>query len=80
MVQVPNNVPGSVFSFVRANQKDKVFAVFNFSDKPQSVSFSDTLYHGSYRDFSNHEPVMLNEDLTLEIGPWAYRVFVTETN
>jgi glycosidase len=78
MMLVPNNVPGSVFSFVRANEKDKVFAVFNFSDKPRSVSFSDTLYYGSYRDFSNHEPVMLTEDFTLDMGPWAYRVFVTE--
>jgi glycosidase len=80
MAQVPNNVPGSVFSFVRANEKDKVFAVFNFSDKPQSVSFSDTLYHGSYRDFSNRDAVILSEEFTLDMDPWAYRVFVTETN
>ncbi|WP_157491325.1 alpha amylase C-terminal domain-containing protein [Flammeovirga sp. SJP92] len=32
MIKVPNSVENKVFSFVRQNEKDKVFAVFNFSN------------------------------------------------
>ena len=78
MEQVPNSLPGSVFSFVRANENDKVFAVFNFSAMPQSVTFGETLYHGSYRDFSSGATVSLNEDFTLHMPPWSYRVFVQD--
>jgi len=76
MEQVPNSVPGSVFSFVRARENDKVFAVFNFSALPQSVTFSETLYHGTYRDFSSRKTASLDADFTLDMPPWSYRVFV----
>jgi glycosidase len=76
MEQVPNSVPGSVFSFVRANENDKVFAVFNFSAMPQSVTFSESLYHGTYRDFSSGETASLDADFTLDLPAWSYRVFV----
>ena len=76
MVQVPNNVPGRVFSFVRANDKDKVFAVFNFSSQEHAVSFDESLYHGDYRDFPGGEAVKLSDDFELELKPWSYRLFI----
>ncbi len=35
MIAVPNSRPDKVFSFVRQNAADKVFAVINFSDQPR---------------------------------------------
>jgi len=78
MIQVPNSAASSIFSFVRVNEQDKVFAVFNFSDIAQSVKFSGTLYHDDYRDFSSGEDISLSTDSTLELGPWSYRVFTRQ--
>ncbi len=50
MVEVPNSAPNVVFSFGRQNDKDKVFTVINLSDKPQTVTFKDTLHYGKYTE------------------------------
>jgi hypothetical protein len=59
MIQVPNNVPTEVLSFVRQNERDKVFAVLNFSDKPQTVKFEESLYYGEYADYFTRESIEL---------------------
>ena len=76
MVRVRNNDKAKILSFVRRNEQDKVFAVFNFSAEPVEATFRETLYHGAYRDFASGEDVELSEALALEIEPWGYRVFV----
>jgi hypothetical protein len=75
MIQVANSSPAAVFSFVRKNDKNKVFAVFNFSAQPQKVSFTDDLYPGSYKDFSGGESVTISQGDELDMPPWSYRVF-----
>lgn len=76
MIQVHNSDPKSIFSFVRQNNKDKVFAVFNFSDKPQTVTFKDSLYLGKYQNFSDGKAVTLTADTELTLAPWAYHIYV----
>jgi hypothetical protein len=77
MIQVPNSAPSQVLSFVRQKDGDKVFAVFNFSNAPQRVTFVDTLYHGRYAAYFSSESVELSDTTQLELPPWGYRVFVT---
>jgi glycosidase len=76
MIQVPNNVPSKVLSFVRQNERDKVFAVLNFSDKRQTVIFKDTLHLGKYTDYFAGQSVELIDSTQLEMKPWGYQVFV----
>lgn len=76
MIKVPNSLPESVFSFVRQNDQDKVFGVFNFSDKAVSVNFEEQLYTGRYHDFATGKAVELSDDTALSIEPWAYKVFI----
>ncbi|MBW6492157.1 MAG: alpha-glucosidase C-terminal domain-containing protein [Lentimicrobium sp.] len=78
MIKVPNSFESEIFSFVRQNDKDKVFAVFNFSTKTQQVSFKETLYHGHYTDFFTKEKVSLIENYKITLKAWDYRVFVKE--
>lgn len=78
MVKVPNNAETEVFSFVRQNEKDKVFAVFNFSDKKRTVEFKESLHHGNYTDFTTAAAIAIAEGTTLEMEPWGYKVFVKE--
>lgn len=76
MIHVPNSVPTKVFSFVRQNERDKVFAVLNFSAEPQTVTFLETLYHGRYRDYFGEVPVELSGSTQLQLEPWGYQIFV----
>ena len=76
MVHVPNSIPTKVFSFVRQNETDKVFAVFNFSAKPQTVTFHESLYQGKYTNYMNKQSVELTESTQFELAPWEYRIFV----
>ena len=76
MVQVTNSAHLEVLSFVRQNDRDKVFAVFNFSKEAQTVKFDDRLFHGSYTDYFSGEHVELNDATRLQLAPWAFRIFV----
>jgi hypothetical protein len=76
MTLVPNSAPAKVFSFVRRNETDKVFAVLNFSDQPQAVAFRENLHHGRYTDYLGGEAAELDGATRIELKPWGYKVFV----
>lgn len=76
MVKVPNNVESKVLSFVRQNDRDKVFALFNFSPQPQDVQLKEELYYGTYTDWSSGKAVEFKAPTAMAIEPWGYRVFV----
>jgi glycosidase len=78
MIWVPNNHPKQVFSFVRQNDEDKVFAVINFSGEEQTIRFDESLYHGRYRDYFSDELIDLDESAEFILQPWKYRVFVKQ--
>jgi hypothetical protein len=69
------SAPGKVLSFVRRNDADKVFAVFNLSPEAQTVGFEQTLYHGKYRQFPDGEKEQLAAGSKLTLAPWEYRVY-----
>jgi hypothetical protein len=76
MMQVTNNHRTEVLSFVRGNDRDKVFAVFNFSKAAQQVKFEEGFCHGTYTDYFSGVKVTVDDTTQLELAPWAYRVFV----
>ncbi len=76
MIPVFNDAPAQALSFVRRNERDRVFAVFNFSDRPQVVAFHDRLHHGAYTDYFSGAPVTFAADTALAVERWGYRVFV----
>jgi glycosidase len=76
MLQVPNDTPKQVFSFVRQNAKDKVFAVFNLSGKVVQAGFSGDLHAGAYRDFGTGETVRVDSGSRFDMAPWSYRILI----
>jgi glycosidase len=76
MIAVPNTASESIFSFVRGNERDKVFAVFNFSPDDHTVAFSETLCHGDYLDFNASDGVTVDASTTLDLAPWSYRILL----
>lgn len=76
MQRVPNSDVTKLLSFVRRNDSDGVFAVFNFSGEPVLATFAADLHHGSYTDFSSGDSVDIGPGDRLDLAPWGYRVFV----
>jgi glycosidase len=76
MVHVVNSAPTAIFSFVRQNERDKVFVVINFSAQEQSVRFEDGPHHGHYTDYLSGEATELTDATPLTVAPWGYHVFV----
>jgi glycosidase len=74
MIDVPNSAPNDVLSFVRTDDHDKVFAVFNFSAKPQTVRFAGGPYAGSYTDFATGRRENVVADTAMTLPAWGYRV------
>jgi len=65
-----------VLSFVRENERDKVFAVVNLSAEPRAVTLAETLYYGSYTDYFSGVSVAFDAPVRLDLEPWAYRIYV----
>ncbi|HSR70320.1 MAG TPA: alpha amylase C-terminal domain-containing protein, partial [Acidobacteriota bacterium] len=76
MIHVPNSTPSEVLSFVRQNDRDKVFAVLNLSPARQTVTFQQSLHRGTYRDYFSGDTVSLTAQTQLDLQPWSYHVFV----
>lgn len=76
MVQVVNSRGSKVFSFVRENEKDKVFAVLNFTAEPQTFKLTDGPYAGAYTEFFSGEKATIADGAELTLPAWGYRVFV----
>jgi glycosidase len=76
MIRVPNSASAEVLSFVRRNDRDKVFAVFNFSKEARTVKFEETLFPGTYTDGFSGDRVELTASTALSLPPWGFRVFV----
>ncbi|XHS80164.1 alpha-amylase family glycosyl hydrolase [Burkholderiaceae bacterium UC74_6] len=76
MEPVPNSAPQQVLSFVRADARSKVLAVFNLSAKPVQVQFKGERAAGRYKDFSSGAEVSMKDDGTLTLPAWGWRVFV----
>ena len=76
MIHVPNSLPTKVFSFVRQNEQEKIFAVINFCADPQTVTFYEALYSGVYTDYFRAETLELSTSTQLSLKRWGYRIFV----
>ena len=76
MLRAWNSAPDKVLSFVRENDRDKVFAMMNFSAEAQRFSFSDGPFAGEYRDYFSGESLDVSHDTEFELPPWGYRVLV----
>ncbi|CAH1002363.1 Alpha-amylase 2 [Neolewinella maritima] len=76
MIRVPNTKESDVLSFVRQDGSSKIFAVLNFSARPQVLRFGERLYPGDYRDGMTQAAVTLREGDELTLEPWAWRVFL----
>jgi glycosidase len=65
-----------VLAFVRATDRDRVFAVLNLSDSARSLTVEGDLHHGDWTDWVSGERVRLDESSQIDVTRWGYRLFV----
>ena len=78
MTMVSSPGDKSVYSFVREKGNDKIFAVFNLSDKPVRAILSSTSMKGDYKNLFTDKPESFGSKHEFSLKPWAYEFFVKE--
>jgi glycosidase len=76
MIQVPNSDMDRIFSFVRHNEKEKVFVVINFSSDHVEVAFEESLFEGKYTHWVSNESRMFSAGSVSKIAPWQFEIWV----
>jgi glycosidase len=79
MVQVPNDRPTTVLSFVRDHPLGRVLAVFNLSADATDVRFAGRLHHGAYAEFFTGAEQAFETGTALHLPSWSYRVYLGDS-
>lgn len=66
----------NVFAFAREKEDDKIFALFNFSDKEIDLVINNDILPGTYKNFSDGTTVELNSEFKYTLKPWGYYLLV----
>ena len=78
MVDIPNSADEDVYSFVRGEGADRVFAVFNLSEREHTVTFDFARHHGDLTDAMSGEAMSFGEDTSLSLGAWDYQIYTAD--
>ena len=76
LIRINSLSDSSVFAFTRAKHKNKIFAIFNFSDKPIDFTLQGETMNGSYRNFFTGKVVTFLNEERFELEPWRYKIFI----
>jgi 1,4-alpha-glucan branching enzyme len=75
---IENDNAEMVLSFMREQNGNRVFAIFNLSPQPQTVSLKDEMIDGTYNQFNDDKPVTIKAGEVMSLSPWAYHVFTQQ--
>ncbi|MEA5081706.1 MAG: alpha-amylase family glycosyl hydrolase [Dysgonamonadaceae bacterium] len=72
MIEITNDKPQSVWSFMRVKDNNTVVCVFNFSKELQTVEFTDELPEKGFISLGNES---VEPTKKMELKPWEYKIF-----
>ena len=75
LVPLISSNDSSVFAFTRIMHKNKIFAVFNFSDTEVEFTLQGEFMIGSYRNFFSGQVETMKREENFKLGPWRYKIF-----
>lgn len=71
-----NSDNNNVFAFTRSKNSNKIFAVFNFSGKPQQAKLEGNEMNGKYSELFGGKKITIGKRmLEVNLKPWEYRVY-----
>ena len=77
-VEINNNAPDCLLTFVREDEKSRVVYIANLSPYKVFSDFHTGIYAGDYTDVATGEQITLYEHTWGEMEPWSYRLLVTK--
>ena len=69
-----NNNP-EIFSFISQKDGDKIFAIFNVTDKNQNVLPVGNLHNGTFVEIFTNDTITFSEQTEIIVSPWGYKVY-----
>ena len=73
-IEINNNAPDCLMTFVRENDGDRVVVIANLSPYTVFADFHTGIYAGQYLNALTGKPTTLYEHMWGDIAPWAYKV------
>ncbi len=71
-----NSNEKNVFPFIREEEGDKIFAIFNFSNKEQSIKIDDDEISGEYKKLFSNDEIKIDKSIQILLPPWGYQIYV----
>ncbi len=78
-IEINNNAPDCMMSFVREVGDNRVVAIMNLSPYRIFCDFHTGIYAGEYRDAMTGEKSVLHEHTWGDMEPWSYRILTKRT-
>ena len=75
-IEIDNNAPDCLMTFVREKEDDRVVVIANLSPYTVFGDFHTGIYAGEYTDAMTGKPTTLYEHMWGDIAPWSYKVLV----
>ena len=65
----------NVLTFIREKDGNKVFAVFNFSPKEQTINIMDSKISGNYKLLFDNFDLHISDVFGISLKPWQYKIY-----
>lgn len=76
MIKIKSDNDKHVYSFIRKKNNHAVFVISNLSPVLQKATLDGNIYAGDYKILFENKEILIKANLTVELKPWEYRVYV----
>jgi cyclomaltodextrinase / maltogenic alpha-amylase / neopullulanase len=66
----------NVLSFTRVKNENKIFSIFNFSNKEVEITLDSKTISGTYKNYFTGKIDTFSDKETIKLHPWEYHVYV----
>jgi cyclomaltodextrinase / maltogenic alpha-amylase / neopullulanase len=67
-----------VFSLIRSGEKEKIFAIFNFSGDERNIKPGNDIIEGRYKELFSGNTTKLKGDSAIKLKAWEYLLYIQE--
>jgi hypothetical protein len=75
-IEIDNNAPDCLMTFVRERDNNRVVVIANLSPYTLFGDFNTGIYAGEYIDAMTGKPTTLYEHMWGDITPWSYKILI----